>query len=252
VQGTLTVDADVILVGYLSVARLKHALGDGAGALAMLEELARLTQQRGFVASVLARAEAAKARLWLARGDLVDAIRWAQTSGLRADGNPNFPQEGEYLTLARVLIAQGQEDPSGHHLDGVLGLLDRLLKAAEDGGRMGSAIEILALRALVLNKRGDQGEALAALERALMLAEPEGYVRVFVDEGEPMKALISELLNARRKGPREAGHGILLDYVRRLLAAFGSPRPSTEPSTEPALLAQAISAETPRLPLTMS
>ena len=229
VQGTLTVDADVILIGYLSMARLQQALGAGNGALATLEEFAHLAGRHNFVASLLARAAAAKARVWLAQGDLIAAVRWAETSGLRADGEPNYPQEGEYLALARVLTAQGQEDPSGRPLDDALGLLDRLLRAAEVGGRMGSVIEILVLRALALKKRGDTSDALAALERALMLAEPEGYVRVFVDEGEPMATLLSELLNTRRKGPREAHNRILLEYLRRLLAAFESLRPSTEP-----------------------
>jgi LuxR family transcriptional regulator, maltose regulon positive regulatory protein len=237
------VDADVILMGYLSMARLQQALGDPNGTLATLEDLAHLTQQRNFVAPLLARAEAARARVCLAQGDLTAAVRWAETSGLRADGEPNYPQEGEYLTLARVLTAQGQEDPSGRPLDDALGLLDRLLTAAEDGGRMGSVIEILVLRALALKKRGDPSEALAALERALMLAEPEGYVRVFVDEGEPMAELLSELLNARRKGPRETRHRILLAYVRRLLAASESPRPDAEPSTEPPLLAPLTARE---------
>ena len=108
---------------------------------------------------------------------------------------------------------------------------------------MGSVIEILSVRALALQARGDPREALAALERALMLAEAEGYVRVFVDEGEPMAALFSELLNARRKGPREAHHRILLDYVRRLLATFESPHPGAEPSTEPPLVAPLTARE---------
>ena len=102
---------------------------------------------------------------------------------------------------------------------------------------MGSVIEILVLRALALKKRGDPSDTLVTLERALMLAEPEGYVRVFVDEGYPMASLLSEFLNARRKGAREARHRILLDYARRLLAAFESSRPSAEPSTGPPLLA---------------
>jgi LuxR family maltose regulon positive regulatory protein len=243
VRGNLTVDADVILMGYISMARLQQALGDPNGALATLEEVANLIQQRNFYTPLLARVEAAKARVWLAQGDLIAAVRWAQTSGLRADGEPNYPQEGAYLTLARVLTAQGQEEPSGHPLDDALGMLVRLHKAAEDGGRMGSVIEILVLRALVLKKRGDPSEALAALERALMLAEAEGYVRTFVDEGEPMAELLSELLKALRKGPREARQRILLDYLRRLLAAFESPRPSDEPSTEAPLLAPLTARE---------
>ena len=185
VQGTLTVDADVILMGYLSMARLRQALGDGNGALVTSEEFVHLAQQRNFVAPLLARAAAAKARVWLTQGDLVAAVNWAETSGLRADGELNYSQEREYLTLARILTAQGQEDPSGRPLEDALSLLDRLLGAAEDGGRMGSVIEILVLRALTLQKRGDPGDSLATLQRALMLAEPEGYVRTFVDEGGP-------------------------------------------------------------------
>jgi LuxR family maltose regulon positive regulatory protein len=243
VRGTLTVDADVILMGYLSTARLQQALGENAGALATLEEFAQLAGRRDFVTSLLARTAAAKARVWLAQSDLIAAVRWAETCGLRADGEPNYPQEGEYLTLARILTVQGQEDPSGRLLDDALGLLDRLLGAAEDGGRMGSVIEILILRALGLQKQGDPSEALVTLQQALMLAEPESYIRVFVDEDEPMAALLSEFLNARRKGPREARHRILLEYVRRLLAAFESPHKSTWPFTEPPLLAPLTARE---------
>ncbi len=108
---------------------------------------------------------------------------------------------------------------------------------------MGSVIEILLLRALALQKRGDPSEALATLQRALMLAEPEGYVRVFVDEGQPMAALLSEFISAQRKGSRDARHRILLDYARRLLAVFESPRPNTEASTEPPLLAPLTARE---------
>jgi LuxR family maltose regulon positive regulatory protein len=76
-----------------------------------------------------------------------------------------------------------------------------------------------------------------------MLAEAEGYVRVFVDEGKPMAALLSEFLKVLRKGTCEARQRILLDYVRRLLGAFESPRPSAEPSTEPPLLAPLTARE---------
>ena|SRR5215213_2897223 len=88
---------------------------------------------------------------------------------------------------------------------------------------MGSVIEILALRALALQAQHESNEALAALERALRLAEPEGYVRLFVDEGMLMAALLFELLKARGRGPRDAQQHPLLGYVRRLLAAFESP-----------------------------
>ena len=140
VKGPLTVDADTVQMGYLSMARLQRALGDGNAALETLEEFAHLARQRNFFAPLLARAEAAKARMRLARGELIPAVRWAETSGLRADDELNYPQEEEYLTLARVLTAQGQENPSGGPLDDALNLVDRLLRPAEDGGRVGSVI----------------------------------------------------------------------------------------------------------------
>jgi LuxR family transcriptional regulator, maltose regulon positive regulatory protein len=109
-----------------------------------------------------------------------------------------------------------------------LGLLDRRCKAAEGEGRMSSVIEILTLRALALQAHHQSSEALAALERALARAEPEGYVRLFVDEGAPMAELLSGFLKARSRGPRDSQQHPLHSYVRGLLAAFTSLHTSTE------------------------
>src|ERR671911_525848 len=212
--GTLSVDADVVTHGYLSLARLQQARGRSADAQATLEEFADLARQRDYCSLLAARGEAALARLALVQDDLPAAVSWAEASGLGACDEPGYRREEQYLTLARVLIAQGQLGPMGSYLDDALGLLDRLFTAAEGAGRMSSVIEILALRALALRARHESSEALAALERALVLAEPEGYVRVFVDEGAPIKTLLSELLKARSKGPRDARQHALLGYVR--------------------------------------
>jgi LuxR family maltose regulon positive regulatory protein len=96
-------------------------------------------------------------------------------------------------------------------------LLERLLQAAEDGARTGSVIEILVLQALGYHAQGDARAALMRLERALALAEPEGYVRIFVDEGAPMTALLEAT----------AELGMASTYVRRLLKAFGHAEPRT-------------------------
>ena len=93
--------------------------------------------------------------------------------------------------------------------------MSRLLEAAEDGGRTGSVIEILVLQELAHQMQGDIPAALASLQRALMLSEPEGYVRVFVDEGPPMAIL----LRAAARVARGEHRGIATSYVRRLLAA---------------------------------
>ena len=82
-------------------------------------------------------------------------------------------------------------------------LLDRLLQAAEEGRRMGSVIEILVLQALAHQAQGNIKSALASLERALTLAEPEGYVRIFVDEGKPMAELLTRIDSERWNTPRK-------------------------------------------------
>ena len=243
VSGMPTVDADVVAHGFISLARLQQARGEYGAAITTLENLSHLAHQRNFFAPLLARAGAAKARLALAQGNLPGAIGWAEASGLHVD-EPTFPRETEYLTLARVLIARARDDPESPYFDDALRLVDRLLGAAESGARMGSAIEILVLRGLVLHARRETSGAFVALERALTVAEPEGYVRVFVDEGASMATLLSEFLKARRKGGRGAKQLASLSYVRRLLAVFESPHTGTE-SPAPAQHAQATGQPLP-------
>jgi len=125
--------------------------------------------------------------------------------------------EFEHITLARILIAQHQNDPATGSIHEAIGLLERLLHAAEEGKRTGSVIEILALLALAHAAQGDIPLALVSLERALTLAEPEGYVRIFVDEGKPMAELLG-----RMNASRESGTLRVKEYVHKLLAAFGT------------------------------
>src|SRR5215210_2682879 len=245
--GTSSVDAEVVTHGYLSLARLQQARGRHADAQATLEEFADLTRQRDFFSLLAARGEAALARLALVQDDLPAAVSWAEASELGAYDEPSYRREDEYLTLARVLIAQGRLDPGARYLDDALGLLDRMCKTADGGGRMGSVIEILALRALALQARQEWSESLPTLESALTLAEPEGYVRVFVDEGAPMAALLSEICKRRRRGSRNARQRAVSVYARRLLVAFESPHTNTEPP-----VGRAPESERPMLdPLTM-
>ena len=133
-----------------------------------------------------------KARVWLKQGRLAEALGWAREQGLSVDDDLRYTREFEHITLARVLIAAGKSDREAGSLDEATRLLGRLLQAAEAGGRMGSVIQILLLQALAFQAQDDLPHALAALERALALAEPEGYVRIFVDEGEAMRLLIAD------------------------------------------------------------
>jgi LuxR family transcriptional regulator, maltose regulon positive regulatory protein len=229
--GAVTANAVYLRQGCFALARLQHARGDHAAALAALKLLADLGRQRGFDPLVLAQGLAVRARLAVAEGQLETAIRWADTSGVCADDAPSFPRELEHLTLARVLIAQGRGDPQAPFLHEAQHLLDRLLAAADDGARMRSVIEIVLLRALALAAQGDAIGALTTLERALTLAAPEGYIRLFVDEGAPMRLLIEDCkLQITKRigsaGSRDGQH--VLTYADTLLAAFGELRIENE------------------------
>src|SRR5439155_4536716 len=114
-------------------------------------------------------------------------------------------------TLARVRIAQGQEQPTGHFLSEALMLLERLLEDAEAKMRMRSVLEVLLLRALALQARRDHAGAMSAMSRALALAEPEGYIRLFLDEGGPMFTLLRQAYQQKMSS----------SYVETLLKASG-------------------------------
>lgn len=193
-------------------ARIKEAQGDAPGALALLDEA-----ERKFVRNPLPDRPIAalRARTWARQGRLAEALAWAREQNLSPDDDLSYLREFEHLTLARVLVARHQTGRAEGDLLAALGLLARLLRAAEEGGRTGSVIEILILQALAHQAQGDQPGSLAALERALTLAEPEGYVRVFVDEGEAMRMLL-EKLSHKQDHP-------LVGCVKKLLSAFRQP-----------------------------
>jgi LuxR family maltose regulon positive regulatory protein len=152
---------------------------------------------------------AVRARLRLRRGELDEAEAWARERHLSPDDELSYLREFEHVTLARLLLARHRRDRDSSALEDALGLLERLLAAAQDGGRDGSVLEILLLQALAHQARGDVPAALAGLRGAVTLAQPEGYVRLFADEGPPMAALLKALTR------QSADPG----YVRRLLAA---------------------------------
>jgi LuxR family maltose regulon positive regulatory protein len=123
----------------------------------------------------------------------------------------SYLREFEHITFARVLLAQARIKHEERALGDALRLLNRLLKAAEAAERTGSTLEILVLLALAQQARGDACAGVELLQRALDLVEPEGYVRIFVDEGEPLTDLLQVV----------ARDGVAWDYARRLRAAAG-------------------------------
>jgi LuxR family maltose regulon positive regulatory protein len=148
---------------------------------------------------------AMRARVLVRQGRTGEALDWSREQGLSVDDDLSYVREYEHVTVARALLASGSVSHAS-------GLLDRLLEAAEHGGRTGSMIELLVLQALAHQTGGDMRAALVPLARALTLAEPEGYVRVFVDEGPGMAALLQAA----------AKHGIAPGYAQGLLTHFGT------------------------------
>jgi LuxR family transcriptional regulator, maltose regulon positive regulatory protein len=199
------------LVVYIPLARLQWAQRDGEGAFASLALVERLAHAAS-AQRPLAMIAALRAQLLLRQGDITSAARWSETRGLSAKDLSSLlyqpdPREFEYTALARLFIAQGRYEEARKLLEG-------LLRAAQAAGRGGSVIEILILQALAEEARGASRPALAILGQALTLAEPEGYIRVFADEGEPMSSLLSQLHPTNQH---------LHAYVQTLLAACYAP-----------------------------
>jgi LuxR family maltose regulon positive regulatory protein len=191
----------------VAMARVRQAEGDLGGALSLLNEA-----ERCYVSDFFPNVRpvpAVKARVWIAQGRLGEALGWAREQGLSVDDDLSYLREFEHITVARLLLARHAGECAERSAHEAAPLLERLLLAAEAGGRTGRVIEILVLRALAHQALGDIPAALGSLGRAVTLAEPEGYVRVFADEGPPIVPLLRA---AAKQGTRQ-------DYARRLLAA---------------------------------
>ncbi|MCC7163028.1 MAG: helix-turn-helix transcriptional regulator [Anaerolineae bacterium] len=196
------------------MARIKETLGDTEGALVLLDQAERLYV--GDFAPDVRPVSALRARVWVAAKRLDQALTWARERGLSVDDELGYLREFEHITLARILLSLYQNAGPEKSLRDAIGLMERLAKAAKEGGRMGSLIEILALQALARQMQNDIPAALASLERALTLAGPEGYVRMFLDEGPPMARLLGEI----------AARGVLPEYTARLLSEFQGTQPT--------------------------
>ena len=199
---------------YTELARLHRARGDLAAVEATLDRAEQLGARLGLGTSVGAEGSAYR-RAWLALAtdDLAAAERWLREREPHPEQAFSLLREPELLARVRVQLALGQPEAAAP-------LLARLLETAERDGRSGRVVEVLALQALVHQAQGTHAAALATLQRALALAEPEGYVRTFVDAGEPLRALLAAL-QAR---PPESER--LRAYVGALLAAFGESGPA--------------------------
>ena len=212
--------AESALDGCLSLARVFQARGEMDGALHMVQQ----AEQMGGDYHYAARVTAFQAKLWLAQGNVQAATGWAARlqHDLNVDSELAYEHLDGYIVLARLAIVRGS-------LTEALGLLERLLQLAEPAGLTGKVIEVLVLQALSFQAQGNPPQAMMALSRAFELAEPQGYIRIFVDEGEPMLALLHHA----------ASRGVAPDYLDKVLAAFGTTAQVSSPL--PAVLIDPLS-----------
>ena len=201
--------------------RLMRAQGDYDGVIEMLNEAEHLYYRHPI--PDIHPLSALIARVWLAQGKLAEVIRWVGERNLSVDDDLSYLREFEHLTLSRLLITRFRNERDDTYIQDAMGFLERLLSTADEGGRTGGVIEILVLQALAFEAQDNISDSLKSLERALTLAEPEGYFRIFVDEGLPMARLLYEALS----------HDIAPDYVQRLLKAFPVEEPEKAESSQP-------------------
>ncbi len=197
----------------VATARIREAQGDVDTALDLLHEAER-RYVSDFSPNVHSIASL-QTRVLIRQGRLSETLGWVQEQKLSSEDPIGYLREFEHITLARLLLARYKADHADYFLLEAMGLLERLLKAAEDGGRQGSVIEILILQALAHQMQENVPAALASLERALTLAKPEGYVRIFLDEGPDMAALLREAVTRH----------IMPNYSGRLLESLKQEQP---------------------------
>jgi LuxR family transcriptional regulator, maltose regulon positive regulatory protein len=210
----------------VTLARIRQALGDAEGARKAADEACQLLPATDVV-TMWSPAEAERARLLLVQGAFEEAGRWTEERGLTEADDISYPRERDYLVLARVLLHRSQPARA-------LGLLERLDALADSQGRKESLIEIRALRSLGLQATGDHDGALRLLAEALGLAQPERYVRVFVDEGPPMAAVLRSLINPRLRGRVPKMPAAVRQHATEVLRGF-RPRKGGGDETAPPL-----------------
>lgn len=220
-----------LVIGNILLARILQARGDADGANKMLRAAINSTQM-DLQQMYQTELTACQVQLWLAQEQLDTASQWAHASDLSAEIETKLQNEYEHISLARVLVAQGRASSDGAILTRAIGLIDRLALSAESAGRVGHLIDLLVLQALALDALGDLNQALSCLEQALGLARPQGFVRIFLNNGGPIIRLLKEA--ARRN--------IGADYAVKLLERVDTdPQPDGPDLSPPSPLVDPLS-----------
>jgi LuxR family maltose regulon positive regulatory protein len=192
------------LIGaYVTLSRVHQALGQAALAREAMERAVAIVQKAN-LKQTFSQWASFRMRMALMQGDMTAVAEWVQAIEPSTHSELDPALAFKHITLARIYLAQRVPDAAQQ-------LLDRLLPSAQAAGRMGQVLDISLLQALALYAQGRGTEAFTILERALILAEPEGYVRIFVDEGAPMAALLTQAVGSTSP---------VATYAASLLTAF--------------------------------
>jgi LuxR family maltose regulon positive regulatory protein len=200
--------------GYASLARALQACGDISGAKDAITKALEEANQPTAGSKAFRYVKSQQFRLLVLNEDIEQVVQWSRGNDLSQDEPMIFNNEQHYILRARILITKNEYKAA-------LNLLKSLANDAQASGRNGSWIELLILQALALQSENQTNKAQQVLMKALKLAEPEGYVRVFVDEGENIRLLLQKLsLEIETRNSHGKNQERLLEYIRKLLASF--------------------------------
>ncbi|MBE0685127.1 MAG: hypothetical protein IH585_03925 [Anaerolineaceae bacterium] len=194
--------SEILMYGYLGLARIEQAQGNSAEALAVLQELETILHKNS-AQIFLPAVHAFRARLWVYAGKLAQAAQWVQAENLQIGGDLSYLKENDYITFARLLIAENKWVEAEK-------LIGRLLEFAGSEKRDARVVELMMLHAIAKYGQGESDHAESILSRTLKMAEPEGYIRLFVDEGSAIAPLLYQILVHEKN----------FMYAERLLQAF--------------------------------
>jgi LuxR family maltose regulon positive regulatory protein len=199
---------DDLCLAYTTLSRIHLARGNLTEAANTIIKAAHLIRTCGVFSEARSAVETAQGKLWLLQGNWPEIDRWAASleKRFRSPDPLRYEDELIHITQVRIFVAQNKPDKA-------IRILSGLEESARSCRRQGRLIEILLLKALALQTLGDTQQAIIALTESMTLAEPEGYVRVFLDEGQPMQLLLAQWL-------AHAGSSPLRDYAIRLLSQF--------------------------------
>jgi LuxR family maltose regulon positive regulatory protein len=212
-----------LVMGLITLAKIRLAAGDRAGALAAIGEAEAAMPE---LADRRVPLGPRRAELELEMGDVAQAADWVRGRGLAVDDEPAYPWDRAYTVFARVLIAQGDPGSAAR-------MLQRWRALAKAQGRIGHVLAVRVLEAVAYAAVPDEPAALAALAEALTLAAPEGYLRFFLNEGAAMADLLRTLLVGRRLEHLVGPDAVPRDFLTRLSTAFDRQGTPVLPARRP-------------------